>query len=310
MHIVYYHNVLEEPIDDLDLRCSRLSVQSFRKQMEFLKKNFRPVSLSELLARADGGDDDPDCVSVTFDDAYEGVGKFAAPVLESLEIPAAVFVVSGTLRQPDTPLHYEELELALRLSQEEFVEVPDLGIGRMKIVSSRGKALFLKKLKPQLKTVSDGRRAALQLSLLRALGVSRDGLTLNRSSRKLDVSQLKQLHSSGLWEIGGHTRTHRVLAQLPEDEARDEIRGCRDDLRELLQIEPRYFAYPYGKDVHIGKTFQLVGQAGFEAAFTTQAGTLAESLTDRYRLPRFDFLDLMGRQPPSMQQKARDFFYP
>ena len=75
MHIVYYHNVLEEPIDDLDLRCSRLSVQSFRKQMEFLKKNFRPVSLSELLARADGGDDDPDCVSVTFDDAYEGVGK-------------------------------------------------------------------------------------------------------------------------------------------------------------------------------------------------------------------------------------------
>jgi peptidoglycan/xylan/chitin deacetylase (PgdA/CDA1 family) len=308
MFITYYHNVIEGPVDDLDRRCSRLSVDSFRKQMTFLSENFHPVSLNELLDRSERARLDAKCVAVTFDDAYEGVGTYAAPVLKALEIPATIFVVSRTLEAPDQPLHFEEFELALRQTDVKCIHLPELDLRPLKLTSMRGKALFLKRVKPLLKDVSDQRRQDLHRLIMERLGMGAADLSLTESARKLSPFQLVDMTNSQLWELGGHTRTHRVLSQLSAEEASQEINGCFDELSESMGAPPRYFAYPYGKPKHIGDTHDIVRDSGFQAALTTSQGSVTSEV-DPFRIPRVDFLDLMACQQPALQQKARDFFY-
>ena len=49
------------------------------------------------------------------------------------------------------------------------------------------------------------------------------------------------------WEIGSHTRSHRHLTTLPNDELRDELRGSFEECSSHLGRPCRSIAYPYGK---------------------------------------------------------------
>ena len=81
----------------------------FRQQMEFLaSSSISVVPLEEVLER-------PGSVAITFDDGFSNFLDYAAPVLESLLLPATVFLVSGycggrnnwpsqPARAPDFPL--------------------------------------------------------------------------------------------------------------------------------------------------------------------------------------------------------------
>lgn len=308
MFVTYYHNVIPEQPDDLDKRSSRLSLAMFRKQMQFLRHHFHPMSLAHMVSEARQNRLDPKAVAVTFDDAYKGVLRWASPVLEELEIPATVFVVTDTLKHPFGNLHYEEFEIAVRQTAVERIELPELELSPMKLTTLRGKALFLKKVKPLLKSVSEEKRSALHLLILQRLGESAESLVQPAVNQKLSVHELVSMSQSPLWDVGGHTRSHRVLAQLPPREMESEIEGCLQDLQEHLGVSPAFFAYPYGKPSHIGGSAPaIVERAGFQGAFTTESGSLT-SQCRTFAMPRVDFLDLMALQSPELQKEARDFF--
>jgi peptidoglycan/xylan/chitin deacetylase (PgdA/CDA1 family) len=66
-----------------------ISADKFRRQMEFLASSPVPVvPLDEALLH-------PSCIALTFDDGFRNFLDCALPVLESLRLPATVFVVSG-----------------------------------------------------------------------------------------------------------------------------------------------------------------------------------------------------------------------
>ena len=171
MYVVYYHNVVEGSVSEVDRRSSRLARDRFALQMSFLKEQFRVISLDEYWDRLQSDRTDPRCVSITFDDAYAGVGEVAAPILADLELPAAVFAISGTLQEPDMLLHYEELEAALALTQQPDVAAPELGFERLRIASDKSRTLFLKRIKTALKGRPEEQRAAIQSALIERLQV-------------------------------------------------------------------------------------------------------------------------------------------
>jgi peptidoglycan/xylan/chitin deacetylase (PgdA/CDA1 family) len=85
-------------------------------------------------------------------------------------------------------------------------------------------------------------------------------------STKMTVAQLKELLAAGM-AIGGHSRTHAVLTEVPPEQAREEIAGCKNDLERALGIEVPFFAYPGGafnRDVA-----RFTQQAGYTAACST-----------------------------------------
>lgn len=309
MHVVYYHNVVEGELSEVDRRSSRLGREMFALQMNFLRAHFQVIPLAEHIDRLINGNLDDRCVSVTFDDAYEGVEKLAAPILASLGMSAAVFAISTTLAEPDRLLHYEELEAALALTACVTVEAPELGFDVLRIGADKSRALFLKRVKTALKGVGEKQRGEIQNLLLSRLGVSQNQLTVTGlpRARKMTAEALQNLKASGLWEVGAHTRTHRVLSRLSEGEAREEIFGCRAELAEALGQAPEFLAYPYGKPEHVGSVTAIAQEAGFKAAFSTIGGA-NDAKTDRFMLKRVEFIDLMAVQPRELQDEARRVF--
>jgi glycosyltransferase involved in cell wall biosynthesis/peptidoglycan/xylan/chitin deacetylase (PgdA/CDA1 family) len=85
--VVAYHQV-RDPADD----HSTVGVAQFREQMEFLKRHYRVMGLSEAIDTLRTRGTAERIVSITFDDGYLDNRTIAAPILRSLDLPATFFV--------------------------------------------------------------------------------------------------------------------------------------------------------------------------------------------------------------------------
>jgi peptidoglycan/xylan/chitin deacetylase (PgdA/CDA1 family) len=282
--IVNVHNIVDGPLDAIDRKSSpRITLDQFREVIDVLSQRFMWTSLDDLIARLDGDDDDDDeqlCV-LTFDDGYRGVLTHAAPLLRSRGIPGAMFVITSAIGSGRELLHFEEVEVAYRISPR------------------RGSA-DLGDIKRLLRMLPDPERRERQAEVLSVLGVTAaDCRAAARGDERfamLDAGEIAQLRDAG-WTIGSHTRTHRALSVLSEHELESEIVGSRDDLRALLDIERMPFAYPYGGAKHISApAAERVAAAGYSCALTMLADGNPPG-TNRMALRRVDVRDVIEHLP-------------
>jgi peptidoglycan/xylan/chitin deacetylase (PgdA/CDA1 family) len=99
--------------------------------------------------------------------------------------------------------------------------------------------------------------------------------------------QVRSLSQRG-FEIGGHTRTHVDLGQVPVEVARREIFGAREVLERRLGRAVETFAYPFGGRRHINEANRaLVQAAGFNCCCSCYGGINAAGtdLFDLHRVP-------------------------
>jgi peptidoglycan/xylan/chitin deacetylase (PgdA/CDA1 family) len=81
-----------------------VSPERFQEQMRsLLDSGYRPSPLDEVLEVLSGRKETPPAFAVTFDDGYESVVTQALPILESLSIPATVFLTTGFLDRKVSP---------------------------------------------------------------------------------------------------------------------------------------------------------------------------------------------------------------
>lgn len=85
--VLAYHQV-KDPADD----NSTVGVAQFREQMEFLKRNYRVMGLSQAVEALRTRGTSERLVAITFDDGYLDNATIAAPILRSLDLPATFFV--------------------------------------------------------------------------------------------------------------------------------------------------------------------------------------------------------------------------
>jgi len=89
-------------------------------------------------------------------------------------------------------------------------------------------------------------------------------------------------------QIGAHTVSHPILANLDPKAVYDEVADSKSFLEALLQERIGLFAYPNGKpdlDYRMSDV-EIVQGLGFDAAVTTAWG-IADEKTDPMQLPRF-----------------------
>jgi peptidoglycan/xylan/chitin deacetylase (PgdA/CDA1 family) len=121
----------------------------------------------------------------------------------------------------------------------------------------------------------------------------------------LDSDQLLEMSQAGM-EIGGHTRHHCRLAEIGAAQLQDQIRGCREDLEQILGDAVTSFAYPYGS--HSDQVVAATRAAGYRIACTTRAGS-AFADGDLLKLRRLavyshDNLSSFGRKVGLMRNEA------
>lgn len=99
--VLMYHRICQ-PVEGVSAPTWNVTPAKFRSQLEYLmSKGYEAWKLTDLVERANAGKQIPRCAfAVTFDDGYRCVATEALPILESLQVPATIFLATGLLGTP------------------------------------------------------------------------------------------------------------------------------------------------------------------------------------------------------------------
>src|SRR5262249_7500006 len=186
---------------------------------------------------------------------YQGVRTVARPILERHRIPAAVFACSGPIASRHA-LWYDALAIA------------------------EGEAA--------VERVKDGPRQLWDDARHRAVRELEPAHPLT----PMTCDELRALAGHDLFEVGGHTVNHPILARLTSADQRREIGENQSALAAWTGRPVRAFAYPNGRQSdYSADTVSLLAGLGFDSSFTTEPGfsTAAQDAFERSR-----FLMLAG----------------
>jgi peptidoglycan/xylan/chitin deacetylase (PgdA/CDA1 family) len=245
-----------------------VSAQTLRLQIEQAARAYDLVSLDDAarMLTEPRGTSGRDAAVVTFDDGYADNHAVALPILSALRVPATIFVATGFTgtgrRMAHDRIFASLTELARRGISPQQAGLPTPAQSLLDACAEQGPAATLDRLIARLPHPN--------LLLVAQALEQRTGIVeqdLPAGSRLLDWDEIRALHAAGI-DIGGHSVSHAVLANLPLAEARREVAGCRDQIAERLGRPPRHFAYPNG--YHTPGVRRLVAEEGFETAVTTE----------------------------------------
>ncbi len=273
--ILIYHRVLERPDPLQDIPDAR----EFRRQMELVRRCFRPLPLPEAVARLKAGGLPARALCVTFDDGYRDNHEVALPILQELGIPATFFVATAYL---DGGLMFNDrvIETLRRLPPGEY-ELDWLEQEPLVIDGEESRRALVPRLLGSLKYRPQHER---QEASERFAALAPEPLP---TDLMMESEQVRNLHQAGM-TIGAHTHTHPILTRIPCEGAREEITRGRERLEEITGAPVTLFAYPNGQPVidYDECHAAMVRELGFEAALSTRWGA-ADVGSDPFQLPRF-----------------------
>ena len=272
--ILIYHRVLAapDPMRDYDVDAA-----TFRAQMAHIGRFFNVLPLSESAVRLSEGTLPAAAVSITFDDGYRDNATVALPILRELGLPATFFISSGYLN--GGVMWNDAVIEWVRNLPDGDIDLTTHGVGIRSLNDAHARATLATDLLKSLKYLEYSRRISTVEKLTAGCAVP--------SGLMMQPEEVRLLSRSGM-EIGGHTRTHPILARLPDEDARGEIEGGKADLEAIIGKPISMFAYPNGKPGtdYLDKHVEMVKKAGFTTAVSTCAKVAGRS-SDRWQLPRF-----------------------
>jgi peptidoglycan/xylan/chitin deacetylase (PgdA/CDA1 family) len=269
-----------------------LSREAFRVQMRFLKRFYRVVPLADLVRLVEsGGTLPPRAVAVTFDDGYTDNHTLAGPILRELQLPATVYVSTGTL-DGGPPLWMSACRvLGLRATGEQL-RVPGLDPIPLGPAATRDGAI--RTLTRALVALSPADRADRLAAAAAHAGID---VAAALAGVMLTWDQVRSMSTNG-WTIGAHTVTHVNVALADRDTADAEISASRDAVAGVTGVPCEHFAYTNagGEAQYFGPVVtEILRRRGFRSATTSAPGTVAVG-TDLFLLPRVGVSPRLARE--------------
>ena len=249
-----------------------ITAAALERHVRHLRRSYELVPASQLhgamLARRRGR---PIPIAVTFDDDLASHLEVAAPLLRRLACPATFFLTGAGLDEAHG-FWWQRLQAAA-----------DRGLDprpALRAVSLRaGAEQSLAGLAADVEQAPAAVRAAVADALSQLIGEDPPAYRLTRS-------QVRELARAG-FEIGFHTRDHRALPELTDDELARALEDGRAALEETTGRRLHVLAYPHGS------ADKRVAAAARSAGYTDGFGGPDRSITaraDRLLLGRTELL--------------------
>jgi peptidoglycan/xylan/chitin deacetylase (PgdA/CDA1 family) len=250
--ILGYHAVVEEPVPSPEMH---VSLGTLRAQLEYVRDRFEVIPLRELVQRRLSGRSMNRCVAITFDDAYVGVERLAAPLLARLDLPATIFVTAAAAAEGNG-FWWDCLEHARLTSPD--VLWPRL-LRQLELDQHPATTTALGAVRNHVLTRHVGRVA-------RTMDFPNSP---NELLRSMTFEALGRLGRDVRFDFGSHTMTHPVLPFLSADEQAFEMLESQRRLEDVLPRVVPIIAYPFG--FYDQETLTAAASAGFQAGVTMQA---------------------------------------
>jgi peptidoglycan/xylan/chitin deacetylase (PgdA/CDA1 family) len=291
-----YHRVADVVTDPWNL-C--VSPQFFDDQMAFLQSALDPVPLSEITAPSTTG---RSRVAVTFDDGYVDNVTNALPILETRNIPATIFIISGTI-DSDREFWWDELEhlmlacaplpetVRLETSKGSFEHAVGQAHSYTKADQSSDREVDIFESRPgtrlrsyfEIWELCCGLDPDERLQILDALWSWSGRKRITRPHfRPMNRGELREAAAIKLLEFGAHTTSHPRLPTLSPVERNREIIDSADFLERETGTRPSSFSYPFGQ--HDSATVAIVRDS-FDRAVSTRPGII-QAVTPVHELKR------------------------
>ncbi len=316
--VLMYHRVAEPGADPWDLA---VSPAHFAEHLDVMRRHGRCVSLGEFAAHIDARDRPRRMIAVTFDDGYRDNLVAGEPALAAHDVPATIFVVSGSVgagrdfwwdalarvflnatQLPDQLAldvdgvrHDWQLGAAASCTSAELRSLARWSQLRDGVSHPR-QQIFLA-VWGVLNALPMAAAERLCEAVMAWAGADRAGPI---SEHTLTADELARLDAGGLVEIGGHTVHHLPLDTCDVATATREIGQCRAQLGDIIGRDVRSFSYPFGR--FNPATPALVRAAGFEHACTSN-WQVAFPEVDPFLIPRITVTDMDGDRFAAFLQK-------
>jgi peptidoglycan/xylan/chitin deacetylase (PgdA/CDA1 family) len=260
--------------------------ETFGAQLDALCERTTPVGWAAVLASLAGNAPLPrDAVLLTFDDGLVDHHRVVLPELLARGLSGVFFVLSRRPGDSLTVGHALHVLLGVWSPDQVRAEVADR-LSPADRDRYRAAERELEGAAPE--DPDDVWKRPLQRELSEVAGPIVRGMVDAAIGPESDVAnalhlspdQLRDLVDAGM-TLGGHGRTHPWLDALDEEARRDEIAASAALLTSCAK-GPWPFAYPYGAAPPSAGS--LLGDAGFAAAFTTNA----TERSDRFHIGRID----------------------
>lgn len=242
--IIMYHNFNESKNNAHKNVC--LNINSFEKQIKYLKKYYNVISLEKLIDYIKSKQKIPNySVVITFDDGYMNNYTLAYPLLKKYNVHASIFLTVNNIKN-DTWLWVNKLEYIISTTEKTSIDIniPDTGTLHLNLQDTSKKKDAYHTLKELLKNLHPKELKRLLIQIQKKFEVEIDYKVID-NYKMLNFQVIKKM-SPRLVDFGSHTLTHPILTKLTHAEYKNEIINSKTTLEKILNRKVKFFCYPNG----------------------------------------------------------------
>jgi peptidoglycan/xylan/chitin deacetylase (PgdA/CDA1 family) len=274
--VLTYHRVGEPgAAGDLDEGVVDVTPAQLDRQLRYLRHWLDPVSLQDVLAWRRGWRGLPaNPVLVTFDDGYRDNHDVALPILRRHGFQATFFVAVDYVRERRL-YWWDRVALVLKRSSRGCVKLDYPEPLELPLRDTRSRRSAVRRAQ---RIVKDRRGLDLHRfleELEHAAGVSLDREEERRLAERtvMNWHHVLALRDAGM-DVQSHTRSHRVLQTLDDEDLTRELRGSREELECVLGRTVSAVSYPVGKPLGDDQRIKrAVRECGYELGFSNGTGS-------------------------------------
>jgi len=255
-----------------------LSPQAFERQVEYLCRNYKMLSLDEIVQHVCEGKRLPKRVAaITIDDGYRDNFLHALPILRKHHVPATIFLVTGHIGSSEL-FWWDKVGYAVEYTRKQRLELAEFGSCELRSAHDRRNTTL--RIVDALKDLPEQRKNLVMEDLLHVAGVSiPDALA---KEVILSWEEVVEMSEEGI-DFGAHTLTHPILTNVPLEQAKLEIVQSKKDIEAKIGRQVGFFSYPDGR--LNAELAEAVRESGFAGAMTCDPVWIVPG-TDRYRMGR------------------------
>ena len=214
-------------------------------------------------------------VVLTFDDGYANFVHQIHPILEQYGMEAIWFVPTAFLGSREV-YWFDRVGVAIKFAQSRQIEVAD----KVWPLHRWGREFVASEVTKFMTTLtSDVLEAAVKDLLIQTGLPPTDQLEARRIATE---DEIRSVDGRGVC-VASHSKTHRNLPALADDDLDDELRGSKQTLEALLDREVEHFAFPSGD--YDDRVVARLHESGYRWGWTTDPG-FVETADLPFRIPR------------------------
>lgn len=283
--IYLFHGVTDDASAQVrNYNHKHLLVDEFANTCRALKSHGTAVTMDDvLLAWTEGSSLPPRAYAITFDDGFENNHSLAAPILSDFNIPACFYVTSNFI-ESNTMSWVDRIELAVEDAKAGCLTLP---WGKRAFDSVTSKIELLNDIRSHVKTDPSLAAQDLATDIQIQLGFTETWSSTHPLDQKMNWNQVRELHATAGFLIGGHSHTHPILAFLDDESLAWEINTGIALLKDKADITSPHYAYPEGlAHTYDARTVQLLKDNGVTCCPSAIEGvaTQDQSLFDLCRI--------------------------